>query len=317
MTRDMRMGGGALLLCGLSVLSCYGTPTGRPAGVGGGAAGNGAAGSAGASSGSGKGGEGGLAGKAAGSAGSFENGPGGQAGAGGRVMDARGGSGGAGASGGSTGNGFGGQATSGGSGGTNAGATGGSLGAAGIGAAGSGAGGSAPGCVPACASTQTCIGAKCLSNDGLPCTLAGQCATNVCTPFYVDADGDGYGAGAAVGFCGTSTPVGYAPQAGDCCDDSGLTIAKAIHPGAGFQTTSANGACGVTWDYDCSSVVETSNSKGTCAANSVFPDNCIDVPGNYPPTSCGTTQPSAILCRAHETSCQPYPSPSTVVLGCK
>jgi hypothetical protein len=123
------------------------------------------------------------------------------------------------------------------------------------GAAGAiGAGGSGEVCSPACVSaTQTCVGTKCLFNDGLSCSVASQCASNACTPFYVDQDGDGYGTGQAVGFCGTTAPVGYAAQTGDCCDTApSIAIAKLIHPGAGYQTTSAGGVCGITWDYDCS-----------------------------------------------------------------
>ena len=85
-----------------------------------------------------------------------------------------------------------------------------------------------------------------------------------CTPFYVDVDGDGYGAGQAMGFCGTTPPVGYSAQSGDCCDSApNLAIAKLIHPGADFQTTSAGGTCNITWDYDCSGAVE-SNPRTVC-----------------------------------------------------
>jgi hypothetical protein len=80
--------------------------------------------------------------------------------------------------------------------------------------------------------------------DGQPCSLPKDCTSGACSPFYVDVDGDGYGAGQAVGFCGTTPPVGYAAQSGDCCDSApNLTIAKLIHPGADFQSTSAGGTC--------------------------------------------------------------------------
>ena len=42
-------------------------------------------------------------------------------------------------------------------------------------------------------------------------------------------------------------------------------IAKLIHPGADFQTTSAGGICNITWDYDCSGVVETQSQIEACA----------------------------------------------------
>ena len=93
--------------------------------------------------------------------------------------------------------------------------------------------------------------------DGQPCSLAKDCTSGTCTPFYADVDGDGYGAGQAIGFCGTTPPIGYSAQSGDCCDSApNLAIAKLIHPGADFQTTSAGGTCNITWDYDCSGAIE-------------------------------------------------------------
>ncbi len=114
----------------------------------------------------------------------------------------------------------------------------------------------------------------CLLGDGQSCTLPAQCASGACSPFYVDEDGDGYGTGQALGFCGTTTPIGYAVQNGDCCDDaSHLAIAKLIHPGAGYQTTSAGGICNITWDYDCSGTVEVSGGKltGGCSDSDCRP----------------------------------------------
>lgn len=152
-----------------------------------------------------------------------------------------------------------------------------------------GAGGNPATCNPACSSaTQTCVGTDCLLKDGQSCALASQCASNVCTPFYVDQDGDGYGTGPASGFCGTTPPVGYSAQTGDCCDTaSNLALAKLIHPNAGFQTTSAGGVCGVTWDYDCDGTVEKSFQK--CNDCTAYPQcNCINV--DYPDGDCGMTE---------------------------
>ena len=151
-----------------------------------------------------------------------------------------------------------------------------------------GTGGSPATCNPACSSaTQTCVGTNCLLNDGQPCALASQCVSTVCTPFYVDQDDDGYGTGPASGFCGTTAPIGYSIQTGDCCDTaSNLALAKQIHPGAGFQTTSAGGVCGVTWDYDCDGMIEKNFQK--CNGCTAYPQcNCIDT--DYPDDSCGMT----------------------------
>ena len=169
--------------------------------------------------------------------------------------------------------------------------TGGTAGAVGTGgtAGAIGTGGSPATCNPACSSsTQTCVGTSCLLNDGQPCALASQCVSTVCTPFYIDQDGDGYGTGPASGFCGTTAPVGYSTQTGDCCDTaSNLALAKQIHPGAGFQTSSAGGVCGVTWDYDCDGTIEKNFQK--CNGCTDYPQcDCMYV--DYPDGDCGLTE---------------------------
>ncbi|HLK92324.1 MAG TPA: hypothetical protein VKZ18_20690 [Polyangia bacterium] len=124
------------------------------------------------------------------------------------------------------------------------------------------------------------------TKDGQPCSLATDCASHVCTPFYVDVDGDGYGTGQATGFCGTTPPIGYSAQSGDCCDTAtNLAVAKLIHPGADFQTTSAGGVCNITWDYDCNGTVETSPQVASCPATYPL---CTTVMSNGDPSTCGT-----------------------------
>jgi hypothetical protein len=175
-------------------------------------------------------------------------------------------------------------------------------------------------CSPACNSTtQTCVGTKCLANDGQPCGLAPQCTSGVCTAFYADADGDGYGAGTATGFCGTTAPIGYATLNGDCCDDAThLAVAKLIHPGADFQTTSAGGVCSITWDYDCSNAIEKSfgNLTGGCQAGSAAA--CTPIYTPYPDADCGMTE-SAASCSlggpGGPSAC--YTAGTGAVLGCK
>jgi hypothetical protein len=72
----------------------------------------------------------------------------------------------------------------------------------------------------------------------------------------VDGDGDGYGeSGKTLQLCeeqGAAPPVGYAAQAGDCCD----TDASA-HPGQ-TKYFGVPDACG-SWDYDCNGSVVTQN----------------------------------------------------------
>jgi hypothetical protein len=134
--------------------------------------------------------------------------------------------------------------------------------------------------------------------DGQPCSVATNCASQVCTGFYVDVDGDGYGTGQAVGFCGTTAPVGYASQSGDCCDNAtNLAVAKLIHPGARAQSTSAGGVCGITWDYDCSGAVEPQiPSAVSCGP---YPD-CVSMVGSFSESGCGQPIVSKV--------CKPNPS---------
>jgi hypothetical protein len=130
--------------------------------------------------------------------------------------------------------------------------------------------------------------------DGQPCALSKDCTSGACTPFYVDVDNDGYGAGQAIGFCGTTPPVGYSTQSGDCCDSaSNLALAKLIHPGADFQTTSAGGVCNITWDYDCSGAIE--SSPQTVACGETYPA-CTTTIVDLAETFCGTGYEDTCSC---------------------
>jgi len=262
-----------------------GGQSGAAPGGAGGTAGSGTPGAAG-TAGMGTGGRGGAGGTGNGGVGGIAGagtaGVGGIAGAGTAGVGGRGGM--AGGAAGATPGGAGGTSFAGAGGAGLAGSGGAGLaGTGGISAAGAGG---APGCSPSCDSNHTCVSTKCLLIDGLQCTLASQCASGVCSPFYVDQDGDGYGTGTAVGFCGTTTPIGYAAQSGDCCDTaSNLAVAKLIHPGADFQTTSAGGVCGgITWDYDCDGMIETNPKTIMCNPN---PPDCTYQVVDYGEDGCG------------------------------
>jgi hypothetical protein len=139
--------------------------------------------------------------------------------------------------------------------------------------------------------------------DAQPCVTASQCASGVCSPFYVDVDGDGYGTGQAVGFCTlTAPPIGYAAQNGDCCDSAAnIALAKLIHPGADFQATSAGGICnGITWDYDCSGAIDSNPKTITCSDN--YP-TCTSTIESYPVTSCGASGVDDCSCTSAGASC--------------
>jgi hypothetical protein len=151
--------------------------------------------------------------------------------------------------------------------------------------------------------------------DGQPCSLATNCASHVCTGFYVDVDGDGYGTGQATGFCGTTAPVGYAFQSGDCCDNgTNLAIAKLIHPGADYQTSSAGGVCGVIWDYDCSGTIE--QSRPHVSYCGPYP-SCANMFDTFPDSDCGQSV-TFDDCKMNDSSatCYVMTGPS-VTMGCK
>lgn len=161
----------------------------------------------------------------------------------------------------------------------------------------------------ACGNTMSCKTGTCLLDDGERCTIAAECASNACTGFYVDADGDGYGAeSAAVGFCGTAPPPGYATSHDDCCDV--VTDGFNLHPNQTMWFTSPSAAsCGTTWDYNCDNIIEeevtttecTPNPAGVCPVGPAWS-------GTSTVPSCGTT--------GEEGACiQPGAAPSSFCAG--
>ncbi|HVU50695.1 MAG TPA: hypothetical protein VHL80_08400, partial [Polyangia bacterium] len=68
-----------------------------------------------------------------------------------------------------------------------------------------------------------------------------------CTTYYLDEDGDGYGAVPLSDCDGSPPPFGYVAVGGDCCD-----VDASVHPGQLASFTAAS-ACG-SFDYDCDGV---------------------------------------------------------------
>lgn len=102
----------------------------------------------------------------------------------------------------------------------------------------------------ACGTGRVCsASASCLGADGQSCTLAGDCASDVCGRYYLDQDGDGEGVNTATLLCGATTPQGYAARGGDCCD----TDPNANSLQKAFFTVP--NACG-NWDYSCTHSVD-------------------------------------------------------------
>lgn len=153
-------------------------------------------------------------------------------------------------------------------------------------------------CANACSTAQTCTKGRCALRDGQSCATAQDCASGVCSFFFRDEDGDGYGAPSnSIGRCSITTPPpGYASNSRDCCDNGGnVLLAAKIHPGADFQSVSADGLCGVTWDYDCSGGIETNPDEqvyqGCSSSSASSPDLCVSTYLAVAQSSCGAQYP--------------------------
>ena len=100
-----------------------------------------------------------------------------------------------------------------------------------------GAGACLTSCSPAGSCPAACgAGAFCTASArcgprlaaGEPCAARCQCASDRCTTFFRDADGDGFGqAGGGEQRCGDSPPPGFSTSGTDCVDSN-----PQVHPGA-------------------------------------------------------------------------------------
>jgi hypothetical protein len=148
-------------------------------------------------------------------------------------------------------------------------------------------------CGRACAAGSTCSGGSCYLADGQSCTMGAQCLSGVCSTFYVDYDGDGYGNSASIQRCGTTVPSGYADKSGDCCD-----IDATAYPGS-TTTLATEDACG-SFDYNCDGH-ETPKSNGPSLDSCGIPNcnvdptsgKCVDVGGCTCPGGCLTFSTAA------------------------
>lgn len=166
-----------------------------------------------------------------------------------------------------------------------------------------------------CAANQTCGAGECLLRDGEVCASGAACAAHVCTTFSRDADGDSYGDPlVTTGRCATpAPPSGFVTDRMDCCDDGGnLVMAARVHPGAAFQTTPAD-VCGIVWDFNCRSGLDTSASCTTANATACTTNSCVFVE-----SQCGTTNWAATGCsRAPDGSCGWGGGNQGALLGCR
>ncbi|MFZ5446068.1 MAG: hypothetical protein ACOZQL_39110 [Myxococcota bacterium] len=165
-------------------------------------------------------------------------------------------------------------------------------------------------CRTSCASNADCLsthwcqpGNQCAPRrpDGAACSGAGstdECMSGTCAAAWVDADGDGIGAGAAVLLCGALPPEGYSARGGDCCDSD--PWAK---PGATQFKSTPRAGCG-GYDYDCNGVEERHDTRtdacqttGACSTEDRECDGTTGWAGSTAP-GCGESASYVTLCRA-------------------
>ncbi len=122
-----------------------------------------------------------------------------------------------------------------------------------------------------CISGYFCSGTTCMAQRlaGAMCSSAEQCAAGVCTAFYADTDGDGFGTPAsATQRCGTMPPVGYSSATGDCCDQD-----QEARPGQQQFFQRARTGCG-GYDFDCSGTPELEHTTAGAQCGTVQGDPC-------------------------------------------
>jgi HYDIN/CFA65/VesB family protein len=99
--------------------------------------------------------------------------------------------------------------------------------------------------------------------EGEPCDADLQCGSGVCTPFFRDVDGDGFGSGAAVRLCGAAPPsLEFSSRGDDCCDlvadppgDPSLTTdPQFVNPGITTPDSRRATQCTLPFDFDCDGV---------------------------------------------------------------
>jgi hypothetical protein len=128
-----------------------------------------------------------------------------------------------------------------------------------------------------CAGLYLCVATAsgapaCLARDGVTCASDLDCASGHCRTYYLDGDGDGYGASLhTLVRCDANVnpPSGYVAIGGDCCDFD-KTANPAVPKTSYFTTPDA---CG-DFDYDCDGLLEKQHTTGSCVglSSGVTPD---------------------------------------------
>jgi hypothetical protein len=170
-------------------------------------------------------------------------------------------------------------------------------------------------CSTFCKSTAHCTAGACVADwaDTHPCSTACECTSAVCNPYYYDNDGDGFGAGAASYFCGSTGPTNYRSQNGDCCETDNRAF-----PGTTAWYSSTRTGCG-GYDFDCDTVeeeryttVNACQQIGACTGTR----DCIDSPasgylGSTAP-ACGSSATWVLSCGLVASACSPILCPGCV-----
>jgi hypothetical protein len=112
--------------------------------------------------------------------------------------------------------------------------------------------------------------------DGEACKASSQCRGGICAGYYVDLDGDGFGAGSVSNRCSNGqAPPGYATPGNDCCDED-----KLVNP-AQTRFFEKKSRCR-TFDYDCDGTEKREFADYQCSGL-----NCVRGLVGFP--SCGAT----------------------------
>lgn len=122
-----------------------------------------------------------------------------------------------------------------------------------------------------CNDGDQCLSGSCRSPDGASCDVGVDCISGICATFFLDIDGDGYGAQSSgmQRVCGLQPPsAGYVTNNLDCCDNAtDLTLAAEANPGfSGLPSRALSiPGCSRPFDWNCDGVETPSAPRGGCA----------------------------------------------------
>jgi hypothetical protein len=123
-----------------------------------------------------------------------------------------------------------------------------------------------------CDGESKCIRGKCRFPTGAECGSDEDCIGGICSKFYEDSDGDGFGAESTdvIFVCGEEAPgPQWVTNNEDCCDIADdPDVAAAVNPDyAGGDTIDAAGGCPEPYDWNCDGLVSHNVLIGSACAN--------------------------------------------------